>query len=106
MSAREIVHVRAKDFQTAVYVTVGLQESTRYLVQTDNLCPDCTSPMLVLEAADGGGEAGLLHMYHDIDCPVVRMVGGETVSPADRCRVAETRRRYLDDALEAWTDWG
>lgn len=106
MSAREIVHVRAKDFQTAVYVTVGLRESTRYLVQTGNLCPDCTSPMLVLDGVDCDGEAGLLHMYHDVDCPVVRSVGGETVSDIDRSRVAETRRRYLDDALEAWSDWG
>ena len=106
MTAREIVHVSAKDFQTAVYVPVGLRESTRYLVQTDNLCPDCTSPMLVLGGVEPGGGAGLLHTYHDIDCPVVRAAGGETVSAADRSRVAETRRRYLDDALEAWSDWG
>ncbi|WP_313673691.1 hypothetical protein [Mycolicibacterium sp.] len=106
MTAREIVHVRAKDFATAVYVTVGLRESTRYLVQTDNLCPDCTTPMIVLDGIEGDGGAGVLHMYHDVDCPVVRLVGGETVSMADRTRVAETRRRYLDDALEAWSDWG
>ncbi len=105
MRAREIVHVRAKDFPTAVYVTVGLRESTRYLVPTSNLCPDCTTPMLVLDGVEGDGAAGLLHMYHDVDCPVVRSVGGETVSDADRLRVAETRRRYIDDALEAWSDW-
>ncbi len=107
MNAREIVHVRAKDFGTAVYVTVGLHESTRYLVQTENLCPDCTTPLIVLNGADvDEGEAGVLHMYHDVDCPLVRTVGGEQLSGADRTRVAETRRRYLDEALEAWSDWG
>lgn len=90
MSTREIVHIRAKDFQTAVYVTVGLRENTRYLVQTGNLCPDCASPMLVLDSGECDGEAGALRAYHDID----------------RSRVAETRRRYLDDALETWSDWG
>ena len=88
MSAREIVHVHAKDFQTAVYVTVGLQESTRYLVQTDNLCPDCTSPMLVLDGIEYDCGAAVLHIYHDVDCPLVRTVGGETVSESDRSRVA------------------
>ena len=106
MNAREIVHVRAKDFGTAVYVNVGLHESTRYLVQTDNLCLDCTTPLIVLDGTERDGGAGVLHMYHDLDCPLARTAGGETISMADRSRVAETRRRYLDDALEAWSDWG
>lgn len=107
MDAREIVHVRAKDFGTAVYVGVGMQESTRYLVQTENLCLDCSTPLIVLDATDvAEGEARVLHMYHDADCPLVRTVGGETISGADRTRVAETRRRYLDEALEAWSEWG
>lgn len=107
MNAREIVHVRAKDFGTAVYVSVGLRESTRYLVQTENLCPDCSTPLIVLNATDiEEGEAGVLHMYHDIGCPVVHSVGGETISGVDRSRVAETRRRYLDEAMEVWSDWG
>ena len=106
MKAREIVHVRAKDFGTAVYVTVGLRESTRYLVQTENLCPDCSTPLIVLNAADAeADDTGVLRMYHDVDCPLVRTGGGETISRTDRCRVAETRRRYLDEALEAWSDW-
>ena len=105
MNAREIVQVRAKDFQTAVYVPAGLQEDTRYLVRTENLCPDCTTPMMILDGLDRDGEAGLLHLYHDVDCPLVRSVGGTTVSAADHCRVAETRRRYRDDDLAAWADW-
>lgn len=100
------MHVRAKDFETAVYVTVGMHESTRYLVKTDNLCPDCSTPLIVLDGVERDGGAGVLHMYHDVDCPVVPAEGGETISVADCSRVAETRRRYLDDALEAWSDWG
>lgn len=107
MPPREIVHIRAKDFSTAVYVAAGLREGTRYLVQTENLCPDCTTPMIVLDSIDRSGGAGALRMYHDVDCPVARSLGEETVTVADRSRVAETRRRYLDDEeLDGWTDWG
>lgn len=107
MNAREIVHVRAKDFDTAVYVTVGMHESTRYLVQTENLCPDCSTPLIVLNGVDTSeGEAGVLHVYHDVGCPVVGVAGGQTISSLDWARVAETRRLYLDEALEAWSEWG
>ena len=60
--------------------------------------------MLDGEEVEGGARA--LHLYHDTECPAVRALGGETLSVADRSRVAETRRRYPDDALEAWSDWG
>ena len=38
--------------------------------------------------------------------PARRAVSGETVSMADRTRVAETRRRHLDDALEVRPECG
>lgn len=101
-----IVHVRAKDFHTAVYV--GLDDDTRYLVGTDHLCPDCTTPMIVLEGGEGGdggaGTVGSLRMYHDSDCVVAAYQGGQILNKTDRRKVADIRRRYLDDALEVWSE--
>ncbi len=49
MTTREIVQLRAKDFHTAVYI--GVDDGTRYLVGTDNLCPDCTTPIILLDSS-------------------------------------------------------
>ena len=95
-----IVHIRAKDFHQALYV--DLDDDTRYLVGTDHLCPDCTTPMIMLEG--GEGEVGSLQMVHDSDCVVAAYVGGAVLSTADRRTVTDIRRRDLDDALEVWSE--
>lgn len=102
MTTREIVQLRAKDFHTAVYI--GVDDGTRYLVGTDNLCPDCTTPIILLDSSLQARGTGALRTYHDADCVVARLLDGPTVSESDRRRVAETRRRYLDEALEIWSE--
>ena len=97
MSNRRIVHVRAKDFHTALYV--GFDDDARFLVGTDHLCPDCATPIIVLE---GGDEVGSLRMFHDPDCVVAQRGGGTALSESERERVTEIRRRHLDDSLEVW----
>lgn len=69
---------------------------------TDHLCPDCTTPIIVLDDTDG--RVGSMHGYHDMGCPAARTDGGTTVSASDRIRVTETRSRYLNEALEVWSD--
>lgn len=95
--------MRARDFHTAIYV--GVDDDARYLVNTDNLCPDCTTPMIVLIGEDGDGDAiSWLHTYHDIDCVVARNGAGPAVSGLDVGKVADVRTRYRADALEMWSD--
>ena len=101
MRCCKIVHVRAKDFHTAFYV--GLEDDTRYLVGTDHLCPDCTTPMIVLE----GGEDekfGSLRMFHDPDCMVAHREGALVLNKTERKKVSDIRRRHLDEALEVWSE--
>jgi len=104
MTTRELVQLRAKDFHTAVYV--GVDDGTRYLVGTDNLCPDCTSPVIVLENLDTERNTGSLRTHHDDNCPIARFNGAPVVSNADRRLVTETRRRYLGEMLEIWPELG
>ena len=100
VTAREIVQVCAKDFTTALYV--GVDDGSRYLVGTDHLRPDCTTPIIVLDESDG--RIGSMRGYHDVGCPVAHLTGGSTLSASDRSRVTETRRKYLGEALELWSE--
>lgn len=89
MTARAIVQVGTKDFHTAIYV--GVDDGARYVVSTDNLCPDCTTPMIVL--ADGGALLG----FHDGEC-VAAQAGVDAVSESDRQTVVEIRRRFVAES--------
>ena len=106
MRSCKIVHVRAKDFHQALYV--GVDDDTWYLVGTDHLCPDCTTPMIVLEGgeadADGDGVVGAMLTYHDSDCVVAADNGGPVLNRTDRKKVTDIRRRHLDAARDAWSE--
>lgn len=98
ISTREILQLRAKDFRTAVYI--GVDDGTCYLVGTDHLCPGCTTPMIILDSSPQARGAGALHADPDADCVVARTLVRPTVIESDPRRVADTRRRYLNEALE------
>jgi hypothetical protein len=103
MRTREIVQVRAKDFHTAVYVEVDIR--TQYLVSTDELCPDCTTPLIEFDdPGDTGSPSATLRTFHDVDCFVARLNGEATLDESAARRVAEARRRYLDELLEMWPE--
>lgn len=93
MAAREIVQIRSTDFHSALYVSVGGHD--RYLVGTDNLCPDCSTPVIRLD-----GEATLT-MFHDHGCVVGRDRGVRCLSVDEYDRVAQIRRDHLEGSPEA-----
>lgn len=98
VTTREIVQIGANDLHRALYVSPD--DGPRYLVGTDNLCPDCTTPLIVLSGETGGG---VLQMFHDIGCALARDHGDPVISAADQDRVEQTRRRYLRDAFDSWS---
>ena len=96
VTTREIAQIGASDLHRALYVSVD--PGPRYLVATDDLCPDCTTPLIILDGEIG---SGVMHLFHDIGCIRARDHDEPVITASDRDRVEECRRKYLRDAFES-----